>query len=160
GCGRTPHAPPPDTRGTRRRRRPSRPGAPIRWMACARGSRDDRRRDLLLVSAILADARPGDLAPPRDPLGDERRAAGRARLGHRPRPQRELAGGIVGAGVEGLAAPGAALHHLAPAALLRTRDAERERPGGLALWIPRAGDELAEAAVLDHHRLRTGRARL
>src|SRR5437899_1004826 len=52
-----------------------------------------------------------------------------------------------------------ALHELAALAL-GTRDAQRHRLGGLALRVDRAGDELAEAAVLHHPRPLAGRALL
>src|SRR3972149_3649929 len=57
-------------------------------------------------------------------------------------------------------APGAPLDELARAPGLGARDAERHRLGRPALGVPGAGDELAEAAVLDDHRLAARRARL
>src|SRR5262245_16718267 len=123
-------------------------------------SRDDRGGDLLLVPAVLTDARPRDLAAPRVALRHEGRAALRARLGHRAGPERELASRVVAAREEGLAPPRPPLHELSSASRLGTGDAERDRLGGLAVRIARARDELPEAPVLDHHRLAAGRADL
>src|SRR5438552_4396176 len=123
-------------------------------------SRDDRGRDLLLVAALLANAAPRDLAAPPDPLGRERRRAPGTGLPHRARPKRELASRVVRAREEGLAALGAPLHELPSAARLGTVDAERQGLGRLAVGIARAGDELAEPSVLDHHRLPARRAGL
>src|SRR4029450_10451999 len=91
-------------------------------------------------------------------LREERRSALRAGLGDRSRPGDELALRILVAGVERLAALAPPLHELAAAAGLGARDAEGDGLGGLALGIARTRDELAEAAVLDHHGLRAGRA--
>src|SRR5512145_3122449 len=123
-------------------------------------SRDDRRGDLLLVSALLADARARDLAPPRVPLRQEWRGALRTGLVDRPGPEGELAVRIVAAREERLAAARAPLDQLPAAARLGARDAERDGLGRLALRVAGAGDELAEPAMLDHHRLLAGRARL
>src|SRR4029453_15132123 len=125
-----------------------------------RRSRNDRREDLLLVSALLADARPCHLAAARVALRQERGRAHGARLAHRPRPEGEVGVGVIRAGEERLAAARAPLDELAPASRFRTDDAKGDRLGGLALRISRAGDELAEAPVLDHHRLAAGRAEL
>src|SRR4030095_15696359 len=90
----------------------------------------------------------------------ERRAAARAGLADGPRPERELARRVVGAGEERLPAPGPSLDELAAAVGLRARDPEGERLGRLALRVARAGDELPEAPVLDDHGLPAGRAGL
>src|SRR5215471_12092006 len=147
-------APPPGVPGTMRQPHRSRRCLP----ACP--SRHDRGRDLLLVAALLADTAPCDLAPARDPLGDERRPALGARFTEWPRPERELAVRIVRAREKGLAAAGPALDELSVAASLRTRDTERQWLGRLALRVARTGDELAESPVLDDHRLAARRAHL
>src|SRR5258708_15755582 len=98
----------------------------------------DRGSHFLPVPALLADALPGDLAAPGDPLGHERRRTLRARLRHRARPHREGAGRVVRARVEGLALPGALLGQLAAAARLRAPDPEGDRLCGLTLPIARA----------------------
>src|SRR5262249_30261265 len=121
------------------------------------GSRDGRS-DLFPVVALAAHALACPLAALGHPLGKEGRPALRAWLGHRPGPRRELAVRILVASVESLAAPGPPFHELASAAGLGTGDAESDRLGRLALGITRAGDELPEASVLDHHGLAAGRA--
>src|SRR5215510_9806232 len=120
----------------------------------------DGGSDLFPVIALTADALARPLSALGHPLGEERRPALRARLGHRPRPRRELAVGILVAGVEGFAAPAPAFHELAFAAGLGTGDAEGDGLGRLALGIARAGDEFPEAAMLDDHRLAARRAGL
>src|SRR5215831_5876953 len=121
------------------------------------GSRDGRS-DLFPVVTLAAHALACPLAALGHPLGEEGRPALRAWLGHRPGPRRELAVRILVAGVESLAAPAPPFHELASAAGLGTGDAESDRLGRLALGITRAGDELPEASVLDHHGLAAGRA--
>src|SRR5512132_3620866 len=89
----------------------------------------------------LATVRPGD---------EEGGSALGAAAGDRPLPDDELARRVVRAAVVRLAALGAPLGQLATAPLLGARDPDRDRPGRLALWIARAGDEAAEAALLEH----------
>src|SRR5688572_10721093 len=157
-CARTRPAPRPGT--GERPRRASRPGAAIRvpGRASAADPSRDGGGDVFLVAAPVLHARARDLAATTDALGDEWGAALGAGLSHRARPHREGALGVVRARVEGLAPLAAPLDQLA--AVLGTGDAERHRLGGLALGIARAGHELSEAAVLDHHRLAAGRAEL
>ena len=69
-CAATPRAPRPGTRETRRSASSITPAAHA----------DDRGHDLLLVAALLADARPRHLAAARVALGQERGRALRARL--------------------------------------------------------------------------------
>src|SRR5207249_1293465 len=116
-----------------------------------------RELDLPLEVTPLARAAADDAALQR-PLGDEGGPALRARLGHRPPPDDELAVRVGGAAEEGAALARAALDQLSRAAGLGARDAERDRLGRLALRIAGAGDELAEAPVLDDHRLAARRA--
>src|SRR5215470_1013893 len=113
----------------------------------------DRGNDLGAIAALAANAGARALAPLGHTLGEEGGPARGARLQDGTRPRHELAVGVLGARVECLAAPAPPLHELAVAAGLRARDAERDGLGRLALGIPRAGDELAEASVLDHHGL-------
>src|SRR5262249_2765530 len=114
---------------------------------------------LLPEVTALARARPHG-APAGDPLGDEAGPAPGARLGDRPLPQHELAVGIRRAPVEGPAPLRASLEQLARVAGRRAGDAQRDGLGGLAVGVARARDELAEAAVFDHHRLAARRADL
>src|SRR5215475_3633101 len=123
------------------------------------GSRH-RGSDLFPVSALSAHALARPLAALGQALRHERSPALRARLRHRARPGDELAVGIPVAGVEGLPALATPFHELAAAARLGARDTQGDGLGGLALGIPRAGDELAEAAMLDHHGLAARRAGL
>src|SRR5258705_13010684 len=123
------------------------------------GRSSPRGSALFRVAALAADALARPLSALGHALREERRSALRAGLGDRSRPGDELALGILVAGVEGLAALAPPLHELAAAPRLGARDAEGDGLGGLALRIARARDELAEAAVLDHHGLRAGRAR-
>src|SRR6185436_15434706 len=82
--------------------------------------------DLFLVSARVLDALPGHAPATLYPLGDEGRAALRARVGHGPRPDGERARRVVGAGEERLATAAAPLGELAAAVRLRADDAERD----------------------------------
>src|SRR5438132_4092913 len=79
----------------------------------------------------------------------ERRAALRAGLRHRPVPEGEVALGVVRAGVERAAFLAALLREVA--AVLGALDAEREGLRVLAGRVRRAREELAEPAALDHH---------
>src|SRR5438046_1246024 len=117
------------------------------------GNRGD---DLGAIAAFAANAGARALAPLGHALREEGGTARRARLQDRARPRHELAVGVLAAGVERLAPAAPALHELALAAGFRARDAEGDGLGGLAFRIARAGDELAEAAVLDHHGLTAG----
>src|SRR5207249_8935470 len=80
----------------------------------------------------------------------ERRAALRAGLRHGPVPEGEVALGVVRAGVERAALLAALLREVA--AVLGALDADGNGLRGLAGRVGRAGEELAESAVLDHHR--------
>src|SRR5262249_28219517 len=113
------------------------------------------------LSAEITPLAPAALhAPPaRDPLRQERRRALGARLRHRALPQHELAVGVRRAAEERPPLARAPLDQL-PLLALRTGDAERDGLSRLALRVPGARDELAEAAVLDDHRAATGGARL
>src|SRR5690606_38270491 len=74
-----------------------------------------------------------------------------ARVRRRPLPAGKPAVGITAAAVKDAAPPGAALHHLALAALgARDADLVEQRPRVLALRVARARQELAEAPPLDH----------
>src|SRR5256712_2633355 len=79
----------------------------------------------------------------------ERRAALRAGLRHRPVPEGEVALGVVRAGVERAAFLAPLLREVA--AVLGALDAEREGLRVLAGRVRRAREELAEPAALDHH---------
>src|SRR5216684_628138 len=86
-------------------------------------------------------------------LHNERRAAFRARLGQRHMRRREIAVGIARAAVENVctsstALAGAAAPHKFALIALRAFDAHGDRPRVLALRIPGAADELAEASAL------------
>src|SRR2546422_3514915 len=120
----------------------------------------DRGDDLGAIAAFATNAGARALAPLGHALREEGGAARRARLEDGTRPRHELAVGVLVAGVERLASPAPALDELAVTAGFRARDAEGDRLGRLALRIARAGDELSEAAVLDHHGLAAGRAAL
>src|SRR5437016_12941384 len=111
----------------------------------------DRGDDLGAIAAFAANAGARALAPLGHTLREEGGAARRARLQDGARPRHELAVGVLAAGVERLAPAAPALHELALAAGFRARDAEGDGLGGLAFRIARAGDDLAEAAVLGHH---------
>src|SRR5262249_58798747 len=73
-------------------------------------------------------------------------------LGYRPHPGNDAAGLGVRAWEVGSASLRASLGQLAPAAL-GARDAERDRLDVLALGVPGAADETAEATLLVDHRL-------
>src|SRR5207244_1314866 len=95
-------------------------------------------------------------------LDQERRLALRTRLRDRPIPRDEVALclAVVGAAEEDLAAPRPLLRQEAATPGPRAVDPQRDRPGGLALRITRAGEELAEPAALDQHRRAAGLALL
>src|SRR5215831_19010389 len=116
-----------------------------------------RELDLPLEVAPLTRAA-ADGAVLQHALGDEGGPALRARLVDRAAPDYELAVRVRRAAEEGPALARAPLDQLARAARLGARDAERHRLGRLALRIAGARDELAEAPVLDDHRLAAGRA--
>src|SRR5262249_4903640 len=107
-----------------------------------------------LPAAPLAHAAPDRAVALRHLLGDEGSGAARTRLGDRLVPRHERAVGVAGAGVEGVGtARPALLAAFSPAdeALDARRHRLEERLDVLALRIPGAAEELAEAAEADLH---------
>src|SRR5262249_56609923 len=107
-----------------------------------------------LPAAPLAHAAPDRAVALRHLLGDEGSGAARTRLGDRLVPRHERAVGIAVAAVEGVATARPALVQLSPPAdeaLDARRHRLEERLDVLALRIPGAAEELAEAAEADLH---------
>src|SRR5579883_648368 len=110
--------------------------------------------ELLLPAAALADAAAHRAVALGDLFGDEGGAALGAGHGDRPIPGDELAVGVAAAAEEDLPPARDALEHL-PRAAAEAGDARRlrlvQRLHVGALGIPRAAEELAEAAEADLH---------